>query len=191
MKKTTSTASIGIAIASSSIAMIAHAQTIATGPYYATPSWDQTLPAASCFAVLSNFNFEAVLDRETGLVWQRLPHSNNSNNVQVTYPQAQLICGRESTGKRYGWRLPTRSELSSLLDADATTSPALPDGAPFVQVLGSGFYWTSTPWVGDTEPSHLYVFLSHSVKQPTTGPVGDQLPGPVWCVRGPSAAGAD
>jgi hypothetical protein len=51
----------------------ASAQTVANGPYYATPSWDQTLPAATRFVVLSNMNAEAVLDRETGLVWRKTP----------------------------------------------------------------------------------------------------------------------
>src|ERR1044071_6059779 len=48
-------------------ATLARAQTTSAGPYYATPSWDQTLPVATRFIVLSNFNSEAVLDRETGL----------------------------------------------------------------------------------------------------------------------------
>ena len=51
----------------------ARAQTTAVGPYYATPSWDQTVPcttSANCprFVVLTNFSSEAVLDRETGVV---------------------------------------------------------------------------------------------------------------------------
>lgn len=51
----------------------ARAQTTAVGPYYATPSWDQKVQCdtqATCprFIVLSNWNSEAVLDRETGLV---------------------------------------------------------------------------------------------------------------------------
>src|SRR5215813_14310693 len=54
-----------------SAASTAFAQTTGNGPYYAEPSWDQTLPASTRFIVLSNFNSEAVLDRETGLVWQR------------------------------------------------------------------------------------------------------------------------
>jgi hypothetical protein len=45
----------------------ASAQTTANGPYFATPSWDQTLPASTRFIVLSNMNSDAVLDRETGV----------------------------------------------------------------------------------------------------------------------------
>jgi len=57
---------IGLAIGI--VAGSAVAQTTANGPYYATPSWDQTMPAATRFIVLSNMASEAVLDRETGLV---------------------------------------------------------------------------------------------------------------------------
>jgi hypothetical protein len=51
----------------------ARAQTTAVGPYLATPARDQKLQCdslATCprFVVLSNWNSEAVLDRETGLV---------------------------------------------------------------------------------------------------------------------------
>jgi hypothetical protein len=45
------------------------AQTASPGPYYAWPSWDQKLAASTRFVVLSNWNNEAVLDRETGLTW--------------------------------------------------------------------------------------------------------------------------
>ena len=52
----------------------------AAGPYYATPSWDQQLPASTRFVVLSNWidaahpsGGAAVLDRETGLVWEQSP----------------------------------------------------------------------------------------------------------------------
>src|SRR5438034_7075222 len=51
----------------------AGAATTAAGPYYANPSWDQTLPSSTRFIVLSNMNSEAVMDRETGLVWERSP----------------------------------------------------------------------------------------------------------------------
>ena len=49
------------------------AKTTHNGPYYANPSWDQQIPAGQRFIVLSNWNNAAVLDRETGLVWERSP----------------------------------------------------------------------------------------------------------------------
>ena len=68
----------------------AQAQSTAVGPYYATPSWAQTFACttpATCprFVVLSNFNSGAVLDRETGLVWERAP-----NTSQFSYFDAQV-----------------------------------------------------------------------------------------------------
>ena len=56
------------------------AQTVANGPYYATPSWDQTLPANTRFIVLANFDNQAVLDRETGLVWHRAPSTASTES---------------------------------------------------------------------------------------------------------------
>src|SRR5215469_107421 len=51
----------------------ARAQITQNGPYYASPSWDQSLPASSRFIVLTTFNSEAVLDREPGLVREKTP----------------------------------------------------------------------------------------------------------------------
>jgi hypothetical protein len=123
----------------------ARAQTVAVGPYYAVPSWDQTIACtapASCprFVVLANMNSDAVLDRETGLVWERRPDSNVGS-----ISQAEASCVAKVIGNRKGWRLPTISELQTLVDPSAT-SPALPDGSPFENVSFSLFsaYWTST-----------------------------------------------
>jgi hypothetical protein len=63
------------------------AQTTAPGPYYALPAWDQTLSSATRFIVLSNFGGVAVLDRETGLVWERSP----SNTTSVTWFAAHSL----------------------------------------------------------------------------------------------------
>src|SRR5215510_8701144 len=93
----------------------AYAQTTAPGPYYATPSWDQTLPASTRFVVLSNMANAAVLDRETGLVWHRSP-------IPGTRPffDASGQCLVSKTGNRAGWRLPTVNELQSLFDPSQT-----------------------------------------------------------------------
>jgi hypothetical protein len=91
------------------------AQTSAAGPYYATPSWDQKLQCdtqATCprFIVLTNWDSNAVLDRETGLVWQRSPVQGTAN-----WNNAHFQCNYvTTTGNRMGWRLPTIQELTSL-----------------------------------------------------------------------------
>jgi hypothetical protein len=163
----------------------ASAQTVANGPYYATPSWDQTLPAATRFVVLSNMNAEAVLDRETGLVWRKTP-----DPAYVDWATALQNCLSAPAGGRYGWRLPIHSELASLFDPAHTTHQYLPTGHPFVVPGGVGTFWTATRATDGRiryityEPiapsgSILYMFL---LKQPSEG-------GSAWCVRGGSNAG--
>src|SRR5439155_21664995 len=79
------------------------------GPYYAEPSWDQQLQCdtqATCprFIVLSNWidtshplGGAAVLDRETGLVWERSPGDTNGNTAvnsldEVLWSNARSRC---------------------------------------------------------------------------------------------------
>src|SRR5262249_23712454 len=102
----------------------AFAQTTAPGPYYATPSWDQTLACptpTSCprFIVLSNRNSDAVLDRETGLVWEKSPSSTPLPWEDPNAPvNAATHCNQLKVGNRAGWRLPTVQELATLIDFD-------------------------------------------------------------------------
>ena len=160
----------------------AEAQTTAPGPYYATPSWDQTLACttlATCprFIVLSNMSSAAVLDRETGLAWERSPYTNIT-----TWMTAQMYCNNLTVGNRKGWRLPTLQELASLVDGDPAniSSPRLPPGHPFSNVQSST-YWSATTdhgadnlaWVvnfsnGDVDNHGAKVLVTHRV----------------WCVRG-------
>ena len=86
----------------------ADAQTSAPGAYYAPPAWSQSLPASTRFILLSNFNNEAVLDRETGLVWMRTP-----DQAATFWDAAFSTCSSHSIGSRVGWRLPTMTELRS------------------------------------------------------------------------------
>jgi len=107
----------------------ANAQDTGNGTYHATPSWDQTLPATTRFVVLANFNSQAVLDRETGLVWQRSPDA--PADAASSFGQYSSRCLEKTTGNRRGWRLPTINELESLFDPSATAAPWLPAGHPF------------------------------------------------------------
>jgi len=129
---------------------LAHAQTTSNGPYYATPSWDQKLQCdtqATCprFIVLSNWNSEAVLDRETGLVWERSPDVSSLK----TWFTARSHCLNRGSGARKGWRLPSIQELQSLLDPSIPVgSLSLPPGHPFTNVRfeprNPDFYWSAT-----------------------------------------------
>jgi len=160
----------------------AAAQTTGNGPYYANPSWDQQLPAAQRFIVLANWNNEAVLDRETGLVWQKTPDANSvvftPEFIHDDYASGQ--CVKLKVGGRYGWHLPSIQELYSLID-DSQPS-GLPSGNPFV-ISGSSGFWSSTTAFNDfimgvdfTSPASVQLF------PPTV-----QL-ARVWCVRGGSGA---
>lgn len=98
------------------------------GPYYGIPSWDQTLPASTRFIVLSSINSEAVLDRETGLVWEKAPGA-----IRADKAEAFFICMNKNVGSRGGWKLPSIQELRTLIDPTAMNL-ALPAGHPFTNV---------------------------------------------------------
>ena len=140
IRKSLLTAAAG-AFAFAAVPAQAQISTTANGPYYATPSWDQKL-TTNRFVILANWNSEAVLDRETGVVWQRSPITFDND---LSY--AAWTCHLASTGGRRGWRLPRAEELASLLEPDPITGMAtLPAGHPFIGIhTNSGdFYWSAT-----------------------------------------------
>jgi len=153
----------------------ADAQTI---PANSNPSWDLQLRCdqAQCprFVVLSKFDDAAVLDRETGLVWERAPGSN-----QIDWFRAQFQCNRLTVGNRKGWRLPTIQELASLLDPSLafTGVPALPNGHPFT--VAPVFYWSATS--GSQNPDLAWGVIVNNASPITTNKVGLFF---AWCVRG-------
>lgn len=156
----------------------ANAQTVANGPYYANPSWDQTLACttlATCprFIVLSNMASAAVLDRETGLVWERSPSIST-----LTWSNARTECTVRTTGGRKGWRLPSVHELASLVDP-THSEPALPPGHPFSDVQSS-LYWSATTNADDAVGAWGVSFNNGSVG--SDGKSDSSVF--VWCVRG-------
>jgi len=161
------------------------AQTVAPGPYYATPSWDQSLAANVRFVVLSNFNNEAVLDRETGLVWERSPSSAILDILlpvgQFGGPTAWERCVGLTIAGRMGWRVPSIQELTSLLDR-SQQSPALPAGHPFLNVQFGNFilYWSATEYRSSPGAFGSFRVVGFGFNG-GTGVNGAQH---VWCVRG-------
>ena len=110
------------------------------GPYYATPSWDQTMPDSTRFVTLTNFNNEAVLDRETGLVWEAV--------LDITMPwgDAMWYSTTREIGDRGGWRLPSVAELRTIFNTA---------GQNFVRALyPSAHVWTSDIWPYDSDQAY-------------------------------------
>ena len=110
------------------------------GPLFPEPAWSRKLPAATRFLILTNWNNEAVLDKETGLVWERL----QSGGIQ--WESARIFCAGRTTGSRKGWRLPSLQELNSLFEPPEFAGPgnlALPSGHPFTNFLPAPF-WSAT-----------------------------------------------
>jgi len=134
-------------------------------------SWSQKITSGR-FVVLSQFNYEAVLDKETQLVWEKSPDTATS-----TWEDAFDICSAKSVGERKGWRLPTLSELSSLVDP-TKTDPALPSGHPFRNVITS-FYWSASVWQKDQNWGQGVRFYDGNIH---IGTKDNQFY--VWCVRG-------
>ena len=108
-------------------------------------SWSRVLPVAERFVVLADFNNEAVLDRNTGLVWQRTP-----DNVGRPVFSASYYCLNANIGGQKGWRLPNITELTSLVDPSVTTEPTLPVGSPF-EFNRHVFFWSGTMRHGFTD----------------------------------------
>ncbi|PYM31659.1 MAG: hypothetical protein DME15_16950 [Candidatus Rokuibacteriota bacterium] len=166
----------------------ARAQTTSNGPYYATPSWDQKLDCttmATCprFIVLLNWSSAAVLDRETGLVWERSPANTGgpNGNGSQTWLGAQSYCNQLNLGNRKGWHLPTIQELASLVDGDPAniSAPKLPPGHPFMGVQPATFYWSATSNAADAGSAWGLGFLHGEVFD-----VAKTYADLVWCVRG-------
>ncbi len=138
------------------------------------PAWSIKIPGAERFAVLADFNNQAVLDRETGLVWEKSPWTG-----LYQWEEAINICVQKQTGGRYGWHLPTVEQLSSLMDISVPGEPKLPAGNPFT-VAAPYSYWSATTFVGNTDTAYIVNF---SAGFNVSSPLKVSLDY-IWCVRG-------
>ena len=104
-----------------------------------TQNRDNALPAAQRFVTLPAFANDAVLDKKTGLVWEKSPQTTSAR-----WSVARRTCVEKRVGGQTGWRLPSLEELASLVDYSiAPPSLALPPGHPFLSIQSS-VYWSST-----------------------------------------------
>ena len=115
----------------------------------------------------------AVLDRETGLVWERVP----SAGPAASWPSARNTCRALFLGRR-GWRLPSQEELSSLMAAGA--------GHPFTVTLSTA-YWTATTVPENTGSAHGVRFTDTALTGNNLGILKTDVTRLRWCVRGGAA----
>jgi hypothetical protein len=173
----------------------------AVGTYFAPSVWSPTLAPTARFVILSNFNSDAVLDRETGLVWARQSLARTLGpSTQITRNNVGQYCRLLTVGNRKGWRLPTVAELQSLVDrsrifTNAPRPPAPPAGHPFVlsptASNPSGLYWTGEAYQDFGGLSRRAVDLT--IGRPKTLRAFESVPAGVdgLCVRGGAAVPDD
>ena len=140
------------------------------------PTWSQKLDASERFVLV--MNNQAVLDKETGLVWERSPDTTARD-----WYGAGDHCFYKQIDGRMGWRLPTIEELASLMDT-TQTEPALPLGHPFsgVQSIWPPFYWSSTAYALEPDDQAWGVDLDDAIVAPVPKWSGGNPH--AWCVRG-------
>ena len=145
------------------------------------PTWSQQLQCdtTACPRFELVLGGEAVLDKETGLVWEK-----TLMTLSVEWDIAQVLCVNMGVGNREGWHLPTVQELESLIDNPfpLTGNQLLPSGHPFVNVQ-SGAYWSATTFASDTSEAWL-VSMYESIGRGNVGPDYKTQGHYVWCVRG-------
>jgi hypothetical protein len=133
------------------------------------PTWDQILPSSTRFQLV--MGGAAVLDKETGLVWEQSPSTNL--NVWGT-----VHCNLLTVDNRKGWRFPTIQELASLVDASVSSpGPALPNGHPFSNV--QSYYWSATPDMFGSSTVWAVNFSTGGVIS-----IDKSSSAYFWCVRG-------
>ena len=151
----------------------------AAGNY--TMRWDTNKPSVERFTMAFP---GAVLDNNTGLVWEQAPEAPPP--VTSNWSAATAYCVNKEVGNTGGWRLPSVVELKSVQDASpGAVAPFVP-GNVFTGVQSS-IYWSATTMAGTTSFTSTSVWsVSFEVdgkRQAGQTPKGNSAH--VWCVRGP------
>lgn len=147
------------------------------------PSWHTTLSSSGgCSSQRFScvMGGAAVLDNETGLVWEKTPAFAALTD---TWFNVETLCTSNTAGGRFGWRMPTAEEMLSLKDP-AVFPDGLPVGHPF-SGLGSATFWTATSDPSN-EDNARYVSMSLVGSSEQTAWKGNSIVASVWCVRGGS-----
>jgi len=148
------------------------------------PAWSKTLQcdARACPRFELVMGGAAVLDHETGLVWEQAP-----NAQQLWWIDAVNACADKKVGNRMGWHLPTFEQLASLVDPTiASPGPTLPTGHPFTNISLGDAYHSSTTYTDPNIPATWAngVHFRYALRVGTSTDPNQGGMGHVWCVRG-------
>lgn len=139
-------------------------------------SWSNNIPTKR-FVVLSDFSNQAVLDRETGLVWEQA--------LELTthaWGNATWYCVNKIVGGAPGWRLPSVVELKSVEDR-TLPSPYINSVFNSNGILSANNWWSATT-SGINAGDAWIVDIGGRVN----GNSKTNGQGLAWCVRGPMNA---
>jgi hypothetical protein len=155
------------------------------------PTWGQKLQCdvTACPRFELVMGGVAVLDKETGLVWEQSPAYTPVAGLD--WLSAISHCTQLILGGRQGWRLPTIEELASIVDRSVLGQPSiprLPVGHPFDTdcstggCVAAGHMWSATTYAGDTTFAWQVDFSDSGGS--TSGHNKSSTDIRVWCVRG-------
>jgi hypothetical protein len=145
------------------------------------PTWSQILPDERRYVLA--LEGAGVLDKETGLVWERGPKFV-LDPQGFSWASAFTYCVTKTTGSgpshRGGWRLPSIEERASLgfggevFLSDSPFDGDCSDGSCLADV----FYWTST--TSQSDPNQAWTASGRG----NLGTVQKANIHSAWCVRG-------
>lgn len=140
-----------------------------SGDGHHTLRWDTNHASATRFTTAFP---GAVLDKNTGLVWEQAPEV-----TPLFWFIATFYCVNKTVGATVGWRLPSVVELKSVQDP-SLAAPLVP--ASIFTGVQSALYWSATT-SADFPTFAWGVNFGNGVVDTNLKAVAF----PAWCVRGP------
>jgi hypothetical protein len=116
-----------------------------------------------------------VTDKKTGLMWQKQGDARQYDWYQATWN----VCKALRTGGYSDWRLPSKGELTTIVDKSAPQSGPTIKTSYFPGTMKAG-YWSSTPDAGKPD----FAWLVDFVKGYVIPAVDKRNHWHVRCVRG-------
>jgi hypothetical protein len=132
----------------------------------------EPLPPEERYVLLKGYNQQAVVDKETGLIWERDPNQNGN----LPWAQARQVCLNKSVHHKKGWRLHSITELTGVWDP-FIVQPA----SPFIGICCKTF-WSST--VDASAPTTQAWTMDTANGFTRITPLSDNMG--IWCVKGES-----